>query len=80
LEWCCPNCNKKKEAEGKEQEHDAKKQSRTVKEKDIKKSAPKETLHKNGQKESQKELQNDPKEPVIAEEVVTSPVQKQQAR
>jgi hypothetical protein len=25
-------------------------------------------------------LQNDPKEPVIAEEVVTSPVQKQQAR
>ncbi|XP_023714511.1 death-inducer obliterator 1 isoform X4 [Cryptotermes secundus] len=78
LEWCCPNCNKKKETDGKEQEHDARKQSRTVKEKDIKKSAPKETLHKSGHKESQKELQNDPKEPVNAEEVATSPVQRQQ--
>lgn len=80
LEWCCPNCNKKKETDGKERERDARKQSKTVKEKDVKKSAPKETLHKNVQKESQKELQNDPKEPVNAEEVVTSPVQKQQAR
>jgi hypothetical protein len=77
LEWGCPNCNKKKEAEGKEGERDVRKQSKTVKEKDVKKSAPKETSHKNVKKESQKELQNDPKEPVNAEESVASPMQKQ---
>jgi len=80
LEWCCPNCNKKKEAEGKERERDVRKQSRTVKEKDVKKSTPKEAPHKDVQKESQKETQKDSKELIIAEEIVTSPVQKQQAR
>jgi hypothetical protein len=73
LEWCCPNCNKKKETEGKERERDVRKQSRTVKEKDVKKSAPKEPSYKI----VKKELQNDPKEPVNAEEIVASPVQKQ---
>jgi uncharacterized Zn finger protein (UPF0148 family) len=74
LEWCCPNCNKKKEGEGKEQERDVKKQSKTVR---VKKSAPKETSHKNVKKESQKELQNEPKDPVNAEEIVASSMQKQ---
>jgi hypothetical protein len=80
LEWCCPNCTKKKEGEGKEQEHDARKQNRSVKEKDVKKSVPKETRHKDSQKESHKEMQKEPKEPTSAEEIVTSSVQKQQAR
>jgi hypothetical protein len=80
LEWCCPNCNKKKEADGKERERDVRRQSRTMKENNGKKSAPKETTHKNVKKESQKELQDDPKESLIAEEIVVSPVHKQQAR
>lgn len=75
LEWCCPNCNKKKEAEGKERECDSRKQSRTVREKDVKKSLSKETSHKDIQKVSHK----DSKELISAEEFVT-PVQKQHAR
>lgn len=75
LEWCCPNCNKKKEEEGKERESDSRKPSRTVREKDVKKSIPKETAHKDKQKVSQK----DPKELISAEEIVT-PVQRQHAR
>lgn len=75
LEWCCPNCNKKKEGEGKE--HEAKKQSRAVKEKDVKKSVAKGSHHKDVQKESQKETQKDPKELANTEEIVTSTAQKQ---
>lgn len=80
LEWCCPNCNKKKEGEGKEREREARKQSRAVKEKDVKKSVAKETHHKDTQKEIQKDTQKDPKELTNTEEIVTSSVQKQQAR
>lgn len=80
LEWCCPNCNKKKEGEVKDREREARKQSRAVKEKDVKKLVAKEAHHKDMQKESQTEMQKDPKEHTSTEETVTSSVQKQQAR
>ncbi|XP_069678239.1 death-inducer obliterator 1 isoform X2 [Periplaneta americana] len=75
LEWCCPNCTKKKEAEGKEKERESKKQNKVVKEKEVKKAIPKDTPNK----DIQKEIQKDVKEPSSTEETAAPPVQKQQA-